>query len=71
MEPYALSEITAPVLIIHAMDDPIVPYEHALFAEKNIPGARLVLLQSGGHLLIGQHEHIRQELVEFIEQLLN
>jgi pimeloyl-ACP methyl ester carboxylesterase len=47
-----ISAIRAPTLILHAADDGLQLYQHAVFAAENIPGARLVRFERGGHLLV-------------------
>jgi 3-oxoadipate enol-lactonase len=46
-----LSAIRAPTLVIAAADDPSTPPEHARAIAAGIPGARLVLLPEGRHLV--------------------
>ena len=45
---------------------PLVSYEAAERAAGRIPDARLVSLETGGHLLLGQTDAIRQELARFL-----
>ncbi len=63
---YKLEAIRVPALIVHAKDDPLASYEAAERAAGRIPDARLVGLESGGHLLLGQTDAIRQELARFL-----
>ena len=58
---YPLEEIHVPTLVIHAQDDSLVSVKHARFSAKYVPGARLVELPSGGHLLLGQRERVQAE----------
>ncbi len=46
--------------------DPMVSYKAAERAAGRIPGARLVSLETGGHLVLGQTDTIRQELARFL-----
>lgn len=46
-----LGEITAPTLVIHGTEDPVLPYEHGIALAREIPGAVLLPLQGGGHEL--------------------
>jgi pimeloyl-ACP methyl ester carboxylesterase len=48
------AEITAPALIIHGLDDPMFPIEHARALKAQIPNARLIELEDVGHLVLGQ-----------------
>ena len=65
---YPLEEITVPVLIINAVDDPLTLYKNAQSVAERIPGAKLVAIESGGHLLLGHEERIRLEITSFLEQ---
>ena len=47
-----IAAIRAPTLILHAADDTLQLYRNAEFAAANIPGAKLVRFDKGGHLLI-------------------
>jgi pimeloyl-ACP methyl ester carboxylesterase len=67
---YRLEAIDVPTLIVHTKDDPLVSYEAAERAAGRIPGARLVSLETGGHLLLGQTEAIRRELDGFLSPSL-
>jgi pimeloyl-ACP methyl ester carboxylesterase len=68
LEPIQLNQISTPTLILHAVDDAIVPIDHAYHAHQQIPGAELLVIPSGGHLLIGHHEMIEQRVVNFLHE---
>lgn len=63
---YPLEEISAPTLIVHAADDPLASHAAAVEAASRIPGARLVTLESGGHLLLGQSGQVSSEIAAFL-----
>ena len=65
-ETFPFEEITVPVLVIHAKDDPAPPYAGAMMVSERIPGCRLVSFDTGGHLLIGPEEEIRNVIHNFI-----
>ena len=44
-----LARITAPTVVIHGTDDPLVPIEAGRDTAANIPGARLIELPGMGH----------------------
>jgi pimeloyl-ACP methyl ester carboxylesterase len=46
-----LGEVAAPTLVIHGDDDPLFPLGHAEALAKEIPGARLLVLERTGHEL--------------------
>lgn len=63
-----IAAIRAPTLVVHAKDDTLQLYRHAEFAAANIPGARLVAFERGGHLLLAiEHEAIRAEIRRHLE----
>jgi pimeloyl-ACP methyl ester carboxylesterase len=55
---YPVERITAPTLAIHGTADPTVPIAHAHFLVDNVPGARLVAIEGGAHLVIITHKEI-------------
>jgi pimeloyl-ACP methyl ester carboxylesterase len=63
---YPLETLTAPTLIVHAKDDPLVSYDAARDAAHRIPGARLVSIERGGHLLLGNREDVAREVTAFL-----
>jgi len=64
---YQLEAITVPTLIVHAKDDPLVSHEAAKRAVGRIPGARLLSVNQGGHLLLGGHRQvIGREVTAFL-----
>jgi pimeloyl-ACP methyl ester carboxylesterase len=62
---YVLEAISVPTLIIHTKDDQMASHDASQRAAGRIPGARFVSLESGGHLMLGQTERIRDELAGF------
>ncbi len=65
---YPLEEIAVPVLIINAIDDPLALYDNARAMAERIPGAKLVTVESGGHMLLGHEERVRAEIGEFLKE---
>jgi pimeloyl-ACP methyl ester carboxylesterase len=64
---YDLGAVTVPVLIVHAADDPVASYDAAQQAADRIPGARLLRVDRGGHLMLGPQEAVRPELATFLD----
>ena len=60
-----LEEVAVPTLLVHTRDDPLASYDAATRAAERIPGARLVSLGSGGHLMLGRADDVRNELASF------
>jgi pimeloyl-ACP methyl ester carboxylesterase len=44
-----LKTITAPTLVIHGDEDPILPYPHGVAVSEEIPGAKLLTMEGVGH----------------------
>jgi pimeloyl-ACP methyl ester carboxylesterase len=65
---YPLEEITVPVLIINAVDDPLALHKNAQRMAERIPDSKLVTIESGGHMLLGHEERVRSEIVAFLEE---
>jgi pimeloyl-ACP methyl ester carboxylesterase len=64
---YPLENIAVPALVIHAVDDSLASYENARALAERIPGARLVSIPTGGHLLLGNNELVRSEISQFLQ----
>ena len=63
---YPFEDLQVPTLVIHAVDDPLASPEAAARAAARIPGARLVSLDSGGHVQLGQDDRVRAEIAAFL-----
>lgn len=61
-----LGNISAPTLIVAARDDGYNTLPAAEFAASKIPGAKLVIYDKGGHLLVGQEDATRTEVRSFL-----
>lgn len=48
---HRLGEIAVPALVLHGTEDPLFPPAHGEALAREIPGARLVLLEGAGHEL--------------------
>ena len=62
---YNLEAISVPTLIAHTKDDQLASHDASKRAAERIPGARFLSLESGGHLVLGQHQKGRDELARF------
>jgi pimeloyl-ACP methyl ester carboxylesterase len=63
---YPLERIAVPVLVVHAVDDPMPPFAGAKRMADHIPRARFITIHRGGHLLLGHHDQVRAEIADFI-----
>ncbi len=68
MPPYPLARITVPTLVVHAVNDPVVAFEFGQFCAAQIPGARLLEVEDGGHFCCITH---REKVVPAIIRFLN
>ena len=66
--PWPLEQVRAPTLIVSAPDDLFGTAPAARYTAQRIPGSELVMLPSGGHLMLGQGEHVRQSVREFLSR---
>jgi pimeloyl-ACP methyl ester carboxylesterase len=62
-----LSRVQVPTLVMHARDDPGPPYASAVEMTHRIADARLVTVDSGGHLMLGDHADAISEVARFIQ----
>jgi pimeloyl-ACP methyl ester carboxylesterase len=65
---YALEEISAPTLVIHARDDGINPFAVGARTADRIPGAQFMPLDSGGHLSLGHRGEIQARVRAFLSE---
>lgn len=62
-----IAAITAPTLIVHAVDDGLQLFHNAEFAAAHIPGATLQRYERGGHLLVVvEQDAVREATTAFI-----
>ena len=62
-----LEDLTVPTLVVHGMDDRLVPPDNGRFLAKAIPGAQLVLLEDASHILFtDQPERSLDAVTSFI-----
>jgi pimeloyl-ACP methyl ester carboxylesterase len=60
--------MTVPTLLITARDDLFDTFPAAEYAATQIPNARLVVYNTGGHLLVGHGEEVRREIANFLRE---
>jgi pimeloyl-ACP methyl ester carboxylesterase len=64
---FALEEIKAPTLVLHAVDDTFVPFAHAEYTAQHIPNAQLEALDFGGHFTY-LRDAVITEIAAFIDR---
>jgi len=67
MPTYPLAMIDVPTLVVHAVNDPVVPFEFGRYSTAHIPGARMLQVEDGGHFCCITH---REKVVPEIVQVL-
>jgi len=65
---WPLERIAVPTLVISAMDDLYGTLPGAGYTAEQIPNAELMVLPSGGHLMVGQGEAVRERIASFMAQ---
>ncbi|MGE0409953.1 MAG: alpha/beta fold hydrolase [Amphiplicatus sp.] len=63
-----LEKISAPTLVISARDDLFNTLPAAEFAAETIPNAKLVLFETGGHLLVEHEQETRAVIGDFLNK---
>lgn len=68
LSPWPLEQIRVPTLIVSADDDLFHTLPGARFTAERISGAELHVLESGGHLMVGQSQRVRQWVTDFLRR---
>lgn len=64
-----LGEIAAPTLVMHGMDDRLIPPANGRLLAEHIPGARLVLYPDAGHLFfIERAAEVNRDIRAFLNE---
>jgi 2-hydroxy-6-oxonona-2,4-dienedioate hydrolase len=63
---YPLESIRAPTLIISARDDGYGTFANAQYTASQIPGAKFIGFEKGGHVLVGHDGEVKSHIVEFL-----
>ncbi|WP_448641844.1 alpha/beta fold hydrolase [Geodermatophilus sp. URMC 63] len=60
--------VPAPTLVVNAAEAVLTPHDDAEAFVRRLPRGRLVELSTGGHVLVGNVEHLRRVLAGFLDQ---
>jgi pimeloyl-ACP methyl ester carboxylesterase len=63
---YPQEQLSVPTLIVNARDDGLSAFENAANAAERIPGAELLAIDQGGHMLLGSEGLIVREVARFL-----
>ena len=66
LQRYELERINAPSLLVSARDDLYGTFESASYTASEIPGARFIGYESGGHVWVGHHLQLVSLMKEFL-----
>jgi pimeloyl-ACP methyl ester carboxylesterase len=69
LAPRALKGLSVPTLLITARDDLFNTYPSASYAAGQIPNAKLIVYDQGGHLLVGHGNEVREAIGDFLAAL--
>lgn len=69
LAPRPLERLAVPTLLVTAKDDLFNTYPSATYAASQIPGAKLVVYEQGGHLLVGHGSELHKTIAEFLAGL--
>jgi pimeloyl-ACP methyl ester carboxylesterase len=64
--PSALGSVQAPTLIIAARDDRYGTYASAEYTASQIPGARFIGFEAGGHTWVGHNDEVMSAIAELL-----
>jgi len=67
LSPYPIEHITVPTLVVHAANDPIIPFESGEFSANTIPNTQFLRLEDGGHFACVTH---REETMPIVQEFL-
>lgn len=65
-ENYRIEDLQVPTLVFHAKDDKLASYTDAEKAVKRFPNCTFIPFESGGHLITGHGEEIKEAVSKFI-----
>lgn len=63
---YCIEELQVPTLVFHAKDDKLASYTDTEKAVKRFPNCTFIPFESGGHLIAGHGEEIKEAVSKFI-----
>jgi len=64
----AMGKIEVPTIILHAQNDSLVGYEHAVLYHESISNAKLISFNQGGHGMVTELKVIHQEIEVFLDE---
>ena len=66
---YSLDRIRSEALVVHAADDRLNPLKVGETLAAGISGSELIVLETGGHLLLGHHAELRERISRHLAEI--
>lgn len=63
---YVIEELKIPTLILHSKDDKLAKYSDVSDVLSRFPDCKLVSFETGGHLMKGNEEAVKEIVLEFV-----
>ncbi|TDV42561.1 alpha/beta fold hydrolase [Actinophytocola oryzae] len=64
-----LRRVIAPTLVVHARDDALMPSWAAVGLSERVLGSRLLVIEDGGHLMLGEHPEVDRTVKELLRSI--
>jgi pimeloyl-ACP methyl ester carboxylesterase len=64
---YDFEKISVPTLMVHAIDDPLIPIGWARAAAGRIPNSLFVEIKEGGHIFLNHEREVKSTIKSFLE----
>jgi pimeloyl-ACP methyl ester carboxylesterase len=64
-----IEQLRMPVMLISAADDPYLTADVVRYSALRLPRAKVIIYESGGHVLLGQDDRVRKEVQRFVGAL--
>ena len=65
---YIIEDLQVPTLILHAKDDKLASYADVEKAWDRFPNSTLVSFETGGHLMVGHEEEVKDAVIAFVKE---
>ena len=65
--PYPLGRVNTPVLVVHALDDPLAIAGNVQALAGLLPNAQIYTLPDGGHLYFGHMQEVTSKILQFMQ----
>ena len=65
---YIIEDLQVPTLILHANDDKLASYADVEKAWDRFPNSTLVSFETGGHLMVGHEEEVKDAVMAFVKE---